>query len=72
MVRAQVLAVVRDNYDTLTLKLQDNLERFILYKDITKKTHAHGMLDRIIGEVVHAHQTGTKLVVQSIPTVTPR
>ena len=34
----QVLEVVRGNYDTLTLKLQDNLDQYLRYEEKPKET----------------------------------
>ena len=34
----QVLEVVRGNYDTLTLKLQDNLDQYQRYEEKPKET----------------------------------
>ena len=36
---SQVLEVVRENYDTLTLKLQDNLDYFEKYSERPKEVN---------------------------------
>jgi hypothetical protein len=61
---AQVLTVVRDNYDTLNLKLMDNLDLFTPYEELPGKPSA--FLAEVIPEVIEASRDDLEVVVERI------
>ena len=60
-----MLKLVRDNYDTLTLKLSTGLTKIVPFDGETKE-HAVKLAD-VVASIVDAHHTTAMLV----PTIAP-
>lgn len=70
----QVLEVVRGNYDTLTLKLQDNLDHYVKYSEKPHETAFFTQLMRSLTsqfrQTITLHNLAQLSVIQELSTIT--